>query len=138
MKVYVAFAGDYSGRGVTAVFSDKAKAEECSGDVEEHELDELAASTMRAVYEVRLRMDDGAMAASFVTMSFGPSNFCLSDVVGKFTKSTTLARGQSSTSKEHALKLAAEARQSWLRECSLVMGPGIDRTREALGEKISA
>src|SRR3954470_24672998 len=119
MKVYIAFEGEYSARGVVAVFSDKTKAEECSGDVEEHELDELAAHTMRPVYEVRLRISGGDVVASVKRMEFGPPNYCRSETIARMTNQP-VAMGQSSTSESHALKLAAEARQAFLRECSLV------------------
>lgn len=132
MKVYIAFEGDYSARGVVAVFSDKIKADECSGDVEEYELDEMADRTMHDVWEVRIRLDNGALISSRKSRLFEVRNYLrayrISDRLGPSV-------GVSSISQEHALKLAAEDRQDYLRECALVAKPGIERVRDVMASQ---
>lgn len=136
MKVYIAFDGDYSARSVTAVFTDKEKADECSRDVEEHELDQLAGYTMHDVWEVRLRIDNGALISSSKSKLFEVPNYCRTQRISDWRGGSifsgysvdTATMGISSTSQDHALKLAAEDRQSYLRECALVPKPGLNRT----------
>ena len=100
MKVYVAFDGDYSARSVVAVFSDKVKADECSGDVEEHELDALTDRTMHDVWEVRIRLDNGSLISSGKSRLFEVPNYCRTQRIADW-------RGGSLFGDEHAVDTAS-------------------------------
>lgn len=143
MNVYIAFDGEYSSRGVIAVFSSKEKADECSGDVEEFDLDEMADRTMHTVYDVRISAEDGSLLKSSKRTIFEVPNYCQSKMESEWRVRSAhspgyavypRALGTSSVSEDHALKLAAEARQLHLRECALLPKPGIDRVRNAASQ----
>lgn len=143
MKIYIAFSGEYSSRGPIGVFTSESKARECSDDIEEYEIDEYASYIRQNVYSVQLYMTDGSLRGGSVTEEFCQPNLresstqramhfpkrfnwiledlhqreaehAVSDPI--LGQSVNYALGRSSQSQEEALKLAAEARQAYLRD----------------------
>lgn len=74
VKVYIAFIGEYSSRGVIGIFSNEAKARECSEDIEEYGLDEYADHITQKVYTVQLYTSDGALRGGSVNDEFCKPN----------------------------------------------------------------
>lgn len=138
MKVYIAFDGDYSSRGAFAVFSSAAKAHEASTDVEEHELDELAVFVKQTVFCAEIYLTDGSqrglpsdreefcapnLRESRVSEYYGSVySGCAIEAAHAVDGVVSFALGRSTQSPEEALKLAAEARQAWLREMATKAG----------------
>jgi hypothetical protein len=112
VKVFIAFEGAYSDRGVSGVYSTR----ELAGppgedeDIEEYEVDEFVGSRQEPAFWIRLDktgqvVGDSERSCLFLRGCRGNSR----EFIGYF-------EGESPSSREEALKLAAEARQAWLRE----------------------
>lgn len=123
-KVHIVTYGCYSSAYTAGVFTDKDEADRYAkldrdGDVQEHVLNEMKGA---ALYELfRATLDRGGNETSgsvgpFRAVTCGPN------------KSVSVNDGQwfvgESETKEKALKLAGEARQSWLREHQAMASAG--------------
>lgn len=140
--VYVVTAGSYSDYSIHAIFSsreaaqgfiDEAEAQkDADGDrmiywssdasIEEWPLDEQIANKRQRVWMCGMMLDDGAIvepAQEFSRYTWEPSfrsriNQC-GDTVPCY-QNRPIVRTESTVSQAHANKVAAEARQAWLRE----------------------
>ena len=122
-SVFLVTTGCYSDRLVAAVFSTRENAElwvreftscelDGSADIEEMVLDERQDGRAMDIYRVLLRADGSLSERSVdrgVTTAEESTGAGRNDWDGRFY-------GESTRSAEHALKLAAEFRQAWLRE----------------------
>ncbi len=115
MDVFIVTSGDYSDYGIEAVFSTEALAKEYvaqsnGADIETWHVDEQRDARKVMVFNCYLR-EDGDLLTKYESLEMA---------TGEFTEaSKTLNNnfvGRSSVSYDHALKLAAEFRQSHLRE----------------------
>lgn len=137
MKVYVAFSGEYTDRVACAVFTDKAKADESSDDVDEFELDGDKDWSTQKIYSVSLYASDGSQRGTPNTrMEFCQPNLRTGKVHGYYGWAygfstgmveqeaahadddglVNFALGESTQSFDEALTLADGARQEWLRQ----------------------
>jgi len=123
MTVYVVTAGDYSGYRIEAIFSAKESAESYIAEgskvryadyngIEEWELDQEAGFVMRPYWGVYLNKD-GSMSGDIRRSQQLADPDARRGEVGPC--GDWGFQGESYVSEEHALKLAAEARQEWLR-----------------------
>lgn len=125
-KVYVVSSGEYSDYQIRGIFSTFEKACEFveTGkrdsthdggnawkyehvEIEEHGLDEPI-ENVHAVYSAHISLKDGALVREHARNEWGTpesNSWVYGDEAG----------GKSCKSSAHALKLAAEARQKWLR-----------------------
>lgn len=136
--VYVVTSGEYSDYCIRAVFSSREGAEEYTKNageighktwaedtvnIEEWNLDNEAEAKMLSVYREGLMLDDGSVKEVYAyedfVVDFGGRIDQLGDRVPAFDD-RPIVRVSSTVSAEHAHKLAAEARQKWLRESSVL------------------
>ena len=138
MKVYLVSTGEYSDYHIVGVFSTHEKAQEYIdinkayaaardslngvfvegvrddfNDIDEREVDKDLEICEHPVWIVRIALDTGNRIGGMdiqVEFSVPDSEVFLRD---------RCAEARSSDSEEHALKLAAEARQGWLRGKSI-------------------
>lgn len=114
--IYVVTSGEYSYYGINRLFSTPEKATAyikdnkiTRGEVEEWDLDELVAYTLKTVWSCHLRVKDGEIIDEFHhNESCGP----------RFTRtsnSNSEIWAHSLVSQDHARKLAMEKRQDILR-----------------------
>jgi hypothetical protein len=124
MTVYVVTEGDYSDYRIKAIFSTKDAAEAYISegskykyadfnDIDEWELDAEAGYIMRPYWGVYLTKD-GSLSGDVRTGEQLADPNARSGEVGQCGDWGFQA--ESYVSEEHALKLAAEARQEWLRK----------------------
>lgn len=128
MKVYVVFDGQYSDRYVFGIFSTKEKAAEVgSDDIEEHELDTLVGHSVGPVYKTRICLDDGEVMNDEPPSWYkgeGTETSIRHRAKAVVNYSPWLFDGErrdsfvvrSPISYEHAIKVAVESRQKWIRE----------------------
>lgn len=121
-KVWLLTNGTYSDYTVECVFTSREKAEaflrEAAGevkynDLEEFELDALAGQVLRQEWRTLLDCRTGAVEMQWVTAEMAPPG---ARGAGRSWADHLHALGASYVSQGHADKLAAEARQQWLRE----------------------
>ena len=140
MKIaYVVTAGCYSDYGIYGVFSTKKKAETyisrgkavneywaSEADIEEWIVDENMKMTQHTLWQVGMLLDDGSVVENYVSDRFSiPCNKVVQlGVCIPFYQNRPIVRVHSVKSEKHALKLAVEARQGWLREQALVPKEG--------------
>lgn len=116
-KVFVLCEGEYSGRFIRGVFSTMEAAEAAAAgngsgtDIEEHTLDEFGGWSYRAESQAIVDLKSGEIRANDWTYpSFrSPTRECVVEVSKYFVSVF------SPVSKEHAIKVAVEKRQEWLR-----------------------
>lgn len=150
-KVYVVTTGSYSDYGVRAIFSTRKKAEEymerckaannsdtendgyCYVDtdfnsIEEWTLDEGLQERAYDRWHVGIMLDDGSLEygkSPTHSKQWGvPQNEARVDEHIPIHKGRGAVRVYSCKSAEHALKLAAEKRQEWLRRTAQKRGEG--------------
>ena len=115
-KVYIVTTGSYSDYRIEGVFSSKRRANAFirrrhnNGDVEEYEVDAFARERIHTVYFVRLDYDGDLENRSQSELLGTPCS--LQNSGGN----SSGFYGRSTKSYNHALKLAAEARQAYLRK----------------------
>jgi hypothetical protein len=118
MTVYVVTSGTYSDYRIDGLFSTQEAAETYAKQIESHEhpsveeyeLDSEVGKFRQNVYHVHLNASTGDLLYNYHNDQL---------VAPHFTRSYTfggVSHGDSVVSAEHALKLAAEARQKHLRE----------------------
>ncbi len=124
MKVIVLTSGEYSDYGISGVFSSMAKAEAyvmtmqkgegglTGYNFEEYEADECSAESWQSIFACAIDVDGNLIRESTEEKLVMPDYSEVRD----FLRSSTEFRAESSISADHARKLAAENRQSWLRE----------------------
>ena len=131
-KVFVVTTGCYSDYSIKGIFSSKEKAEQymvaCRGsaacwdkdfnDIEEHILDQGLAEREHTRWRCGIMLDDGSLGEAVVAQqNWGlPENSHYVAERVPVYKGRGIVRVESVKSAEHALKLAAEKRQEWLRE----------------------
>jgi hypothetical protein len=134
MKLYVVFEGEYSDRSCVGAFSTREKALEVYGElasdeefmklqIEEHELDGVTDYQWCRYWVAKIRLSDGATTPAYETRDFRkPSQRGqVSEPYPWFWQEETksprveIIRAESLVSPAHAVKLAVEARQAWLR-----------------------
>ncbi len=130
-KVYIVTSGAYSDYQINAVFSTREKAESFVNggtdlySIEEFPLDDYGEESVHKVWSARINAegivytdetheikDSTCRGKTYPMTSYTPE-YC----VGKPHISVGVA--ESCVSAEHALKLAVEARQAWLRHYKL-------------------
>lgn len=139
--VYIVTHGEYSDYGIDAVFSDREKADRFAAELEkavdgqrvqvaEWTVDEKAEAFARPIYLCYIDRDGnaeiGAPRYMFVSERYTKMLACDS---GR-------CYGESAVSAEHAMKLAVEARQKWLREHSAAPGRLLPADRDVYVCKI--
>ena len=120
MTVYIVTEGTYSDYHIEGAFSSRKRAEEYikihlsdkyreEVSIDEYELDEELEKSYRTIYRVRVIYHDGRVDREWEDQGYFKDNYSNKKLLG------AVALGESVISKEHALKLAIEARQEWLR-----------------------
>src|SRR5436190_8000413 len=120
MTIYIVTEGTYSDYHIEGAFSSRERADEYvkirEGEkyryevsVEEYELDEELKKSYITIYKIRVLLHDGRVDKEWEDRGYFKDNYS-NKVIFR-----TEAIGESVISKEHALKLAIEARQEWLR-----------------------
>ena len=116
MKVYVVTYDSYSSMYVSGVFADKREADQYAayneyGQVEEFELDAEKEANLYELFTVEIDAFGNQMPEDFPPVSevTKSPNCSLADPQGKWFMGRAPDR-------DTAMKLAAEARQAWLRE----------------------
>jgi hypothetical protein len=141
MKVYVVASGEYSDYGIEAIFSTRDLAESYSAKLnsEGHQSYRNKIYNNANVEEYELDPDEGANPKPLQTI-YGASIYLNSGDLAKVPNDGKCFRtldfrvppvefrgavvnAYSNQSSEHALELAAEARQSFLREHSITANP---------------
>lgn len=131
MKVWVAYAGEYSSRGLIGVFSCAEKAAACydppsaENDIEEVELDQFYGEEMipvtnpklayGALHRVRLDLESGDVIDCYESdPTFRSRDEAVIELEtgSEFERPSVYVRV--AKSKDLAMKLAVEARQHWL------------------------
>ena len=144
MKVYLVTSGCYSDKNNHGIFSSREKAQayidKCEAannsdadsddylwvqgagdfnDIQEWELDESLKEQAWTKWDVGLMIDDGSLESGAHPSSSSqwgiPESGARVDEKIPFWKGRSAVRAWSSVSAKHALKLAAEKRQEWLR-----------------------
>lgn len=123
-KVWIVTSGDYSDYSIEGVFSSlkgaerfKDKANLSSPSVEEWDLDARAKDRLWTVYPVRMTENGTAELLCTLQVFGSKSRVCRAYKTSRSPLSPVITfYAQSSTGYKHAVKLAAELRQSWLRE----------------------
>jgi hypothetical protein len=134
-KVFIVTSGAYSDYGINSVFSSREKAQAWvdkhanpSGyRIEEYEVDECAAHVKLTRHEVAIDLESGDIIQTRAHDWIGPANvrsepceFIDFRRTGRSSGYPTFGflfgRVISYVNAEHALKLAAECRQEWLRK----------------------
>ena len=130
-KVYIVTSGSYSSYSIDAVFATKEEADQFVGgasdyDIEEWKLGMPEEGPPRPFYRVYLDAETGNESANYVRncsweqnkeRPFYVSEFQARVSVNPYTPyMATIIMAESAESYEHALKLAAEHRQAWLRK----------------------
>jgi hypothetical protein len=136
MKVYIITSGSYSDYGIHGVSLskkkaraaiDKAKAADeywaCDADIEEWEADEVLQRENQTYWACGMLLDDGSVveprAEGYQSTIFDKpfrSRIEQYGVKVPFYNNRPIVRTRSTVSAKHALKVAVEARQKWLRE----------------------
>lgn len=115
-KVYVLTTGEYSEYGIEGVFSTRELAESAravgipDGDVEEYDLDEMVAFEVGPMWTASIDKETGDVQIR----KDGAVRFRHPSAAAHGVGSTFLI-AESPVSREHAIKVAVEARQEWLR-----------------------
>jgi hypothetical protein len=124
MKVIVLTSGEYSAYQIHGVFSSEEKAKEYASLLtqgedgpgsfshEEYEVDAPLSESWQTVYGCSLDID-GNLHKEWTKRELLPPAWT---EMKPFNQSSTEFVSSSTVSAEHAMKLAAEVRQSWLRE----------------------
>lgn len=134
-SVWVVQKGSYSDRRIIGIFSSEEAARDYLGDalpddrmeydVEGWKLDALKEERLVKVYHAFVEADGTAGPEdrySYDYMVVSP-DWCDSSHPKSYPNGyTTSACGKSTRSFEHAMKLAVEARQAWLRERAVGLG----------------
>lgn len=132
MKVYVVTSGEYSGYRIEGVFSTRAKAQEYKNrqaasldggwtrlnDIEVWEVDQEVAAVDHSQWHVGIMLDDGSVKErQNKSRRFGiPKDEVYTHAKVPAYGGRGIVRAVSITSAAHAMKLAVEARQAWLRK----------------------
>jgi hypothetical protein len=123
MKVYVVTAGSYSDYSIDSIFSTKELAEAYIAEgekepyasyngVDEWEVDELAGNVLRQMWTAYITRDGTLHTNREQKVMANPkARSRAQGLIGDWG-----FQGESFISQEHAMKLAVEARQKWLRE----------------------
>lgn len=131
-QVFVVTTGAYSDYGISSIFSTREKAQSWidkhhSGEyrIEEYELDECASHVVLTRHEVDIDLESGDIICTRSHPWVGPNvrseKSTIVDFRGTGRSSSwpsfgrLLGKVTSYVSADHALKLAAECRQEWLR-----------------------
>lgn len=129
-KVFMVTSGEYSDYRVDGIFSTTEKAEEYMARVRSVqtykefngidviELDEGLKSTVHTQYLVQIFLKSGDLVGKASSSLVCDKPESRSDIYGDGDSKFVSVR--SSLSAEHALKIAGEARQAWLRESKAV------------------
>jgi hypothetical protein len=141
MKIYVVTSGEYSSYGIEAIFSALATAEAYAAklnseghqsywnkiynnaNVEEHELDPDEGANpkpLQTIYGASIYLNSGDLAK---VPNDGKCLRTLDFRVPPAEFRGAVVNAYSNKSSEHALKVAAEARQAFLRENSITANP---------------
>jgi len=121
-KVFVLTSGEYSEYRIVGVCKDeetakKLVADEVAGNVEPFELDILVTYKRFKRWECDLNAETAALRRLIISERFLPPDSNLRSLCWKASMSGgETASGCSYISREHALKLAVEARQEMLRD----------------------
>jgi hypothetical protein len=129
--VYVVTAGCYSDYRIEGVFSTREGADRFAAEfgddanpIEEFEVDGRAAESRQTIYWVRVDLD-GSAGGDRATHEVTTARYTKVDQCGWGTdRSPVCWWGQSAVSRDHALKLAIEARQAWLRNNAVAVVRG--------------
>lgn len=128
MTVYLVTSGCYSDYRVDAAFSSRKIAQNYidkrlekdhsyrDSGIEEYEIDALAKSEHFDVWYVRMWLDDGSVIWKNQQSVFEPKYRSRLDNRGGTYSDRPIIDATSSVSEEHAIKIAAEERQRYLRE----------------------
>jgi hypothetical protein len=137
MVIYIVTSGAYSSYGINSVFSTREKAEtyiknmphkDDTERIEEFTVDEEDCAMVHVIYSATIRLKDGVITRKGSVEHYGskaeleqprswsvphhPVPEHLQNIVESFVEVSSLV------SQEHAVKLAVEHRQRWLREKS--------------------
>lgn len=136
--IYVVTSGEYSDYSINAMFSTKELADQYIAksiahadlnynygyNVEEWELDKYAAAKELSIWGMGMLLDDGSIVEGpFVFTDLGLEFTSRINQIGDNVpcyQNRPIVRVHSTVSAEHARKVAAEARQGWLREQALL------------------
>lgn len=130
MKVFVVTTGCYSNYGIRGIFSTLAKAqqymnqciasEECwykdFNEIEKWSLDAALGEREYMRFMVGIMLDDGSVKEQYdpqIMFGLPKSRHYIAETL---YSGRGIVRAESHKSAEHAMKLAVEARQAWLRE----------------------
>lgn len=125
MKVYIVSDGEYSDYAIQGIFSTEVVAnaykDACHplGQVEAWDVDERAGASLRPCWKVMIQIDDGSVIETWSTQTEA-----LGTERGGAFRFQAIGRcpvrvsALSYVSASHALKLAVEERQAWLREAT--------------------
>lgn len=130
MNVYVVTSGCYSDYKIEAVFSTEERATAfkaeldktlCDGQfsdiaIEAWELDARAGEENRPIYHAEIDLKTGAVQDPWMESRMVSTRARAVDPPDESVASEHIAYGSSAVSAKHAMKLAVEARQAWLRE----------------------
>lgn len=126
MKVFIVTTGEYSDYHICEVFTTREAAESflpkaggIEPEIEEYEADAVDTFEERDSWNASVDMEDGKITRACKagkdlvrSSDRGASEVYNDDWIGR----PVYAMSTSYVSKEHAIKLAVEARQKWLRE----------------------
>jgi hypothetical protein len=127
--VYVVTSGEYSDYRIEGTFSAREKAEAFltaafpgarrdadDANIEEWTLDEKEGVRLAPTHEVRIELASGQVTSYGGRMGrVGPGDRCRVDGPWPGYRDTTYLNVASPVSEEHAVKVAVEKRQEWLR-----------------------
>jgi hypothetical protein len=129
MTLYVVTTGSYSDYSIHSIYSTREKAEavvallgderlDCDNPaIKEYELDALTEGSVSEVFRVWIRKSDGDLVGTDSNCSIVQPRHTYVEMQREHIMADSVV------SPDHALKIAAEARQAWLRE---TCGTGID------------
>lgn len=129
MKVYVMTEGEYSDYGIVGVFSSKEKCEAVrngnrDAQCEEYDIDEIVDKRFCKQFTAAIMKESGDIVAGFnynCLNLVSPVKAIIEEDGIVWSESKQMVEGplirvKSPISMEHAIKVAVEARQKWLRE----------------------
>jgi hypothetical protein len=117
-KIFIVTSGEYSDYHIEGVFSTKKLAEEFaakgSGNVEEYDLDARTKDQVREVFCVEIDLHTGEINREDSVERLCGDRYTEVNIYGYPSRSRIIAG--SVVSRDHAIKIAVEGRQKWLRE----------------------
>jgi hypothetical protein len=126
MQVFIVTSGCYSDYGIEGVFSDEQKAiafktefekdKNSEADIEAWDVDKRAEEVARLVYTAIIKTPSGDVLSCNAKGEMVSPNQRATPKPDLQRHNALWSTGESAVSPEHAMKLAVEARQAWLRK----------------------